>query len=131
MVLATIGDALESEVKTCLQSDPVLGMALDGLGNAALECLTAFACNLVCEQYGRTSIPINPGLVGWDLLAGQQQIFSALQAGEAGIQLLPSGQMLPLKSVSLVLGVGEHVLQEGERCDYCSAQSTCRYQARD
>jgi hypothetical protein len=105
-------------------------MALDGLGNAALECLTAFACNRISAQYGGTSLPIHPGMVGWDLLTGQQQIFSALSPGETGINLLPSGQMLPLKSMSLVLGVGEHVLKEGERCDYCSAQLTCQYQGK-
>jgi hypothetical protein len=38
--------------------------------------------------------------------------------------------MKPTKSLSLVLGVGKAVRQEGIVCDYCQLRATCQYRIK-
>ena len=58
---------------------------------------------------------------------GQQQIFALLDAGSIGVSLRESGLMEPIKSVSLVVGLGHDLGQAGRSCDYCAMRGLCRY----
>jgi hypothetical protein len=47
------------------------------------------------------------------------------------VTLSPSGLMQPLKSVSLVVGLGQAgELSSGRACDVCTMRETCRYKER-
>ena len=48
---------------------------------------------------------------------------------EIGVELTPSGLMNPIKSVSLVMGLGAELVSEGRSCDYCAMRETCRYKS--
>ena len=132
VVVCTIGGKLESYASQVLSQDPPLGLALDGLGSAAIETLAEEACAFFGNQAAsdglEATIPLGPGVEGWPVETGQAQIFKIVEAGEAGICLTPSSMMLPQKSLSLVIGLGEHVDTSGKVCDYCTLRLTCRYQ---
>lgn len=132
VMLCTIGRALEAYSSAVLPVDPSLGLALDGLGSAAIDALVVEACTRIGEEAAeeglQASIPLNPGMEGWDLEQGQRQIFSLVDPTEAGIRLTPGGMMFPQKSTSLVIGLGEEIGTGGRPCDYCSMRNTCRYQ---
>ena len=50
----------------------------------------------------------SPGYCDWDLSRGQRAVFQFVQPGRIGITVLPSGTMIPAKSVSAVMiGAGE------------------------
>jgi hypothetical protein len=50
----------------------------------------------------------SPGYCDWDLSRGQRAVFQFVQPGRIGIEVLPSGTMIPAKSVSAVMiGAGE------------------------
>lgn len=132
LILCTIGDELETLVSEVIQTDPVFGLALDGVGSAAVEVLANAACNRfeleTEERQLETSIPLSPGMVDWSVEQGQPQIFEILPAEEIGISLTPSLIMLPRKSLSMVIGIGTQIAYEGTTCDFCSMRDTCRYQ---
>lgn len=130
--VCTIGEAIDTRLAQVMDDDPVLGLALDGLGSAAVEALAAAACRRVETLSGQrgqqVSIPLSPGMIGWPVLEGQTQIFGLIDASAAGVSLTSSGMMVPRKSLTMVIGMGAHVLAAGTACDYCSLNETCRYQ---
>jgi hypothetical protein len=132
VILSTLGTSLETYARLMLEQDPSYGLALDGLGTAAIESLSMSACSRFGDQAERegkqATIPFNPGIDGWSVEEGQKQIFNLINPGEAGISLTSSLMMIPQKSLSQVIGIGEGVDRGGRICDYCSLRMTCRYQ---
>jgi hypothetical protein len=132
LIVCTIGEALEASVAQEMDADPVFGLALDGLGSAAVESLAGLACSRFEEQTAvrgwNASLPLSPGMIGWPVAEGQAQIFSLLDPGLAGVRLTDSGMMIPRKSLSLVLGLGEEVASGASACSACSLNAACRYQ---
>lgn len=126
--IATIGADLEKESDRQMEADPVFGLALDGLANAALDDLLAQVCRRVDGHPGRyTSALLSPGMDGWPVEEGQSQLFHLLPAAEIGVRLTPSGWMLPRKSCSFVLGISTHPFARTSPCQVCGLKETCRY----
>jgi hypothetical protein len=130
-ILCTIGPDLEREVSEVFPTDPLYGLALDGLGSAAVEALANAACHrfeLQAREDGfETSIPLSPGMTGWPVEEGQPQLFNVLHADQIGVKVSPSWVMQPSKSLSMVIGVGSG-MKRGTACEYCALHDTCRYQ---
>jgi hypothetical protein len=130
--VCTIGEWIDEAVSTAIADDPVFGLALDGLGSAAVEALAAAAAGRfeaeAAAQGLEATIPLSPGMVGWPVEEGQPQIFDLIDPAEAGVRLTSTWMMIPRKSVSFVMGTGAHVHTTARTCDYCSLKDTCRYQ---
>lgn len=131
-VLCTIGDELENHANEVSSADLILGLALDGLGSAAVEILANACCSYFEEQAGSldqsTSIPLSPGMLGWSVEVGQREIFNHFDSSKVDVSLTESMLMIPKKSLTFVLGMGTGILDLGTSCDYCSLRETCRYQ---
>jgi len=135
LMICTLGPKLEDRISALMTDDPAYAFALDGFGSMAAEALGLAVCSEL-EADARdaglfTSIPINPGMIGWELGDGQPQLFSALDAARIGVVLNESAQMIPHKSVSMILGISHFPFSAGRPCDFCSMSATCRYQNRD
>jgi hypothetical protein len=132
IMLCTIGNELDETISSLFRIDPMKGLALDGVGSAAVESLAIQACNYFEAQAKadgfNTTMPLNPGMVGWPLDQGQPQIFTLLDSDQIQVSLTESCMMIPSKSLSMVLGVGRDVSQVGSSCDYCSLKGVCKYQ---
>ncbi|HEX7541924.1 MAG TPA: hypothetical protein VF352_07320 [Anaerolineales bacterium] len=130
LVVSTIGPELEELASTCMEKNPLLGVALDGLGNAAVEILGQQVCMRIGERAqaaGLTaSTPLSPGEPEWPLEVGQPQIFALLNPSRAGITLTSGGMMVPKKSISFVVGIGPEMAQT-DLCELCSLRERCRY----
>jgi hypothetical protein len=131
VALCTIGDRLERWVSQVMADDPAYGLALDGLGSAAVESLANAACyhfeTQAVEKGYRATMPLSPGMEGWPVDVGQQEIFNLLRGEHAGVRLTSSSMMVPRKSLTMVIGFGPEVGSPGRPCDYCSMRETCRY----
>jgi hypothetical protein len=46
-----------------------------------------------------------------------------------GVRLSEAAIMLPMKSLSLVLGQGSGLNRQGTTCDYCAMREVCKYQS--
>ena len=132
VICCTIGGELEDHVGSLFKIDPGLAIALDGVGSAAVETLAIQACNHFENQVKNngltTTLPLNPGMIGWPVDQGQPQIFSLLDCEEIQVTITDSWMMFPMKSLSMVLGIGDNLTTDGIPCEYCSLKGTCRYQ---
>lgn len=131
IAVCTIGAELDEFAAKTFSQDPALAMALEGLGSAATELLGNTFCNylesLLREDGLFTNLPINPGMLDWSVEEGQPQIFHILGTSSIGVTLDKSGLMKPLKSLSMVIGLGNSADQHAKSCDLCSLQKTCIY----
>ncbi|MGQ9597860.1 MAG: hypothetical protein ACUVWZ_00410 [Anaerolineae bacterium] len=131
IVVCTIGPELEKQAAKVMASNPSYGLALDAVGSAAVEALAAAACRFLevqAERDGFQATPLlSPGMVGWPVDEGQCEIARLVDAEEIGVTFLPTGMMVPIKSLSFVIGLGTEVISSGRPCDYCSVRERCRY----
>jgi hypothetical protein len=134
IMVCTIGDKLEQRASFEMENDPAYGLALDSLGSIAVGLLAAEACGYAGDQAAAEgmdhSIPLNPGLIGWPLDVGQRQIFGLLDTDQIGVTLTAGSQMIPRKSISLVIGFGRNITCAGSPCDYCDVRARCRHHER-
>ena len=132
LVACSISDRLRQQVSQLMDNNIVRGLALDGAGNAAVESLAHSIClwletRAAAEGWEATN-PLNPGMVGWSVEEGQQQIFDSLRGESDEITLNESFLMEPLKSLSFIVGMGSGVLNSGTPCQFCVLKGNCRYQ---
>jgi hypothetical protein len=129
-VVCTIGAELEEHSRQVMDKDPVLGLAIDGLGNAAIEQLAQIVCQRIASDAAAegwtTTAPLSPGHPDWPVEIGQAQVFRLVPADLAGIRLTSGGMMVPQKSITFIVGSGKVVSQAG-LCEVCSLGETCRY----
>jgi hypothetical protein len=132
LLVCTIGAAIDDRISALMPRDPAYALALDGYGSAAAEALGTEVCAHLEQDAVRsgycTSVPLNPGMVGWPVEVGQPQIFSNLDAAAIGVTLNDSALMIPRKSISLVLGFAATPFDAGTPCDFCALRGSCRYQ---
>jgi hypothetical protein len=132
LMVCTIGNELDELVGSLFKGSPLEAIAMDGVGSAAVESLAIQACNyfevIAASEGLKTSIPLNPGMIGWPVDQGQPEIFTLLDSELIGVSLNESCMMVPNKSLSMVLGVGKEVSPVGSSCDYCSLKGVCKYQ---
>lgn len=132
LIVCTIGNAIEKKASSLFHADPVLSMAFDGFGIAAVEALAAHAREIIEGKAEKedlcASISYNPGMIEWPLEKGQRQIFSILQPDPLIVRLTSSMQMVPKKSTSMIIGIGKYFGPDARKaCDFCAARQTCRY----
>ncbi|MBI4732305.1 MAG: hypothetical protein HY781_09330 [Chloroflexi bacterium] len=128
--VCTIGAGLEDLSSSLMEENPLLGLALDGLGNAAVESVAQQTCRRIGDRAQaaglETSAALSPGEPDWPVDVGQPQIFSLLEAGQAGVHLTEGGMMVPKKTISFVVGIGPH-MEQADLCELCSMRERCRY----
>ena len=128
--IGTIGHELEESVTSLFETDPQFALALDGLGNAAVEMLAQQVCVNIAEKVQTkswtASTPLSPGITGWPVEVGQPQIFALLDPSAAGVNLTPGGMMLPKKTTSFIVGLGPE-MSKVKMCNVCNLRETCRY----
>ena len=129
-VTCTIGGELEKSAARQFDRDPLFALALDGLGNAAVEILAQKVCSQIGETAQRdglsASTPLSPGSPEWPVEIGQPQVFALVDINQAGIRLTSTGMMIPQKSISFVVGLGNEMART-DLCSLCSLNETCRF----
>ena len=130
LVLCTIGPGLEERVRELRDKEPVKALALDGAGTAAVGLLSFLAAGDVAaaaEKRGlRSGVELSPGQEGWPI-EQQRTFFRLLPAERIKVRLTESGMMLPRKSISLAIPLGEAVCDDAVSCDFCSKKEDCRW----
>jgi hypothetical protein len=131
VMLCTIGGGLDEAVRRVSPDNLSLALALDAAGSAAVHALSAAACNEVEGEAAaaglRTSLPLSPGLEGWDVGTGQREIFSIIDPALVGVTVSSGMEMRPLKSETIAVGIGADMVIKGAICDYCDMRDTCRH----
>jgi hypothetical protein len=134
VVVCTIGSKLDHEVeKDFAIKDYALGYDLDVIGGISLSHLESqFYAQVESDVHSlgkQVSCRYSPGMANWTIDQGQPPIFSILPECKPYVELLPSMQMLPLKSISWVIGVGTSFPPGKSPCKYCMHQGQCDYRS--
>lgn len=133
MAVCTIGKALENLSRKFIREDnPLIGVVLDGIGSAAVDCLveeTSYYISAMAADMGlMSSSPISPGMPGLPLET-QQTLFALLPTGAIDTRLTSSNMMIPFKSSSMIIGLGKKMPRwsKKEVCKKCHLFMHCRY----
>lgn len=131
----TLGPGLERRVSALFRERrPALGLALDELGNALLMAVCRRAQDRMAADAARRGLSMagelragDPGLA----LEAQAAVLRLAQAETIGIRLNAGLLMQPLKSTSMLLGVGLDLpAPNWSRCDHCPTRDRCAVPAR-
>jgi hypothetical protein len=115
---------LEKEHFKALILDEVASWAVDQLRQGLYHQLQA---EMQAKSW-HTSSMLSPGESAWTV-DDQKVIFQLLDTSQIGVSLNDSCLMLPLKSLSMIMGIGRQEMGvEGlSNCDFCSIKEKCRY----
>lgn len=130
--VATIGPALEAEVRHLMQKGDLLeGFMLDSAGVLALatvgNSLGRLVEALAAQREWGVSLALAPGsLVGWPV-HDQKALCSLLDLAAIGVTLNSSQVLLPHKSASRLVGLGpDYTAKQVESaCRFCPRRETC------
>ncbi|MDR3577621.1 MAG: hypothetical protein P4L50_27465 [Anaerolineaceae bacterium] len=129
--VCTVGADISSKV-TSMQQDGqrMRGMFLDTLGTYAVGMLRMqvfsqleFAAK---EQGLHVSTSLSPGESEWPI-SEQAILFSILDPQQIGVRLTQTMLMVPVKSISLIMGTGLDPIgsEGGSHCDFCTIRDRC------
>ena len=131
--VVTIGSSLENKVSEFFtQGEYPRAISLDAVGTVAVESLSRYIRNLVCqeakEQYFKTTRYFSPGYGDWDI-SQQKDIFKIIPTNKIGVSLTESCMILPRKSLSWIIGIGKDIgmlSKEKDACKICKLKN-CQY----
>jgi hypothetical protein len=128
----TIGPGMEQWAgELFAQGDPVTGHIVDAVASEAVEQLANLLHHRIAAASAARGLFVtnrySPGYCHWPV-AEQQLFFSLLPSGFCGISVSSSALMLPVKSVSGIVGIGASVTREPYDCDRCNSKQ-CTWRA--
>lgn len=123
IMVATVGKEVELWMNEKHQKGDVVEVFIaDAIGSALVEAIVSYALNYMEAETQISGYTItnsySPGYCGWNVTA-QQQLFSLLPPGFCGVSLTESSLMLPIKSVSAIIGVGYSLERKPYGCAIC------------
>lgn len=132
---ATAGIAFEQFQQVLQQeADMVRIYIADALGSIiaekAADCMEVALSESICERGWKHTNRFSPGYCGWHV-SEQQKLFPLFPVTEpCGIRLTESSLMLPIKSVSGVVGLGATVRKLAYTCGLCTYDKCYRRKQR-
>ena len=132
LFVCTIGPEMEKWSKQLLiKGDPAMGYLVDCVASITVENVTDFLHDHIEREMIKNGLKItnrySPGYCNWSV-SEQHLLFSFLPPNFCGITLTESALMLPIKSVSGVIGIGSKVKRKEYTCDSCGVKD-CTYRA--
>jgi hypothetical protein len=130
LFVATIGSEMEKWSKRLLiEGDPVMSYLVDTIASITVENVVNYLHNYIEKEMLKKGLKItnrySPGYCNWSV-SEQQLLFSLLPSNFCGITLTESSLMIPIKSVSGVIGIGRRVKRKEYLCNKCGFKD-CTY----
>jgi hypothetical protein len=136
VAVCTVGHRISERVDAYGRDKELFrGMMLSDLASYAVDLVRQELCEFIEDDAGRkglhVSTPLSPGESAWPV-SEQAVLFSLVDASPIGVTLTPSMVMRPLKSLSLILGVGSRPMgsEGGTNCDFCTIRDRCAHRRR-
>jgi hypothetical protein len=132
LFVCTIGSAMETWAKKLfVEGDAALGYVVDTVASVTEEHTTDVLHDHIAKQMRMQGLKItnrySPGYCDWSV-SEQHLLFSFFPVNFCGITLTESAFMVPIKSVSGIIGIGKTVTRAGYTCDSCGMKD-CTYRA--
>lgn len=132
--VATVGPHIEKMSKDFLSGEDILkGYIIDAIGSEIVECaadlLEIKLQEIISVNNFKITNRYSPGYCGWKV-SEQHKLFSLLPDNFCGISLTESALMIPIKSVSGIIGLGSSVKKHDYQCSICDLESCFRRKAK-
>lgn len=131
--VCTVGDEISARISAYqCNGQRLRSLFLDDLGSWAVDQVRQQLCRTVeadaAARGWRASPALSPGESEWSV-ADQAVIFRLLDTRPIGVTLSESLVMSPIKSLSLIIGVGPGPLgvEGGSNCDFCTIRERCAH----
>jgi hypothetical protein len=126
IVVATIGGKITQYLSSLMESKDILrGFIADQIASEIVERWMDNIENELEKLLIQSGIKItnrySPGYCGWDV-SDQHKLFSLLPNNFCGIKLTENALMIPIKSVSAVIGIGKNVERKDYQCSICDIE---------
>jgi hypothetical protein len=123
--ICTLGDNIEQLSKQFIREGHALeGFIVDLIGSELTEEVADITHKTIGTDMKKNNLNItnrySPGYCNWPV-SDQQHLFSLME-NTFGVELKPSSLMIPMKSVSGVVGIGPDVRFTGYTCSKCDVQ---------
>jgi hypothetical protein len=120
---ATCGDKIETWSKQLMKEGHGLeGLIVDLIGSEMAEAIVEYLHHSieteVLKSGNKVSNRYSPGYCNWPV-TDQQKLFALLKGNDCGITLTESSLMLPIKSVSGMIGIGPSLKKAAYKCKVC------------
>jgi hypothetical protein len=130
LFLATIGPKLEEWSKDLMaEGDMLRAFIVDAIASETVEQVAEWLESKIGEHAGGQGLKItnrySPGYCGWSV-AEQHKLFALLPDGFCGVSLTESALMIPIKSVSGIVGLGPEVKRGAYQCSICDLKDCFR-----
>ena len=133
IVAATIGPGIEDKAAEEFKSGSRLkGLILDAMGSPAAENMRFSVHDVLSKEAEKRGLSlsssVSPGGPSWDIRE-QFKLIKLVPASEIGIKLTETAMLIPRKSMTMAMGIGEDmpVWSATERCNSCSRGASCIY----
>jgi hypothetical protein len=131
--IATVGKALETQSKELfIQNEMLDGYVVNLIASEAAESCAEYIHhhikNLALTRNLQITNRYSPGYCNWNV-AEQFKLFSFFPETFNDVTLTDSALMNPVKSVSGIIGIGEHSKFNHYKCSICNDQN-CSYRNR-
>ena len=133
--VATIGEGFDLYSKRLQnQGDMARAFLADSIGSVLAEGCVALMINALEKDMNTRGLQISnnysPGYCGWPLVE-QGILFSHMVDGTScNVKLTPSFLMIPIKSVSGIIGASENMKKRAYGCDICTMTTCIKYRKR-
>ena len=122
--VSTCGEKIELLSKQLMKScNSLESYIVNLIGSDFAEEVANYAHQEIAKKVNEFHINVtnrySPGYCNW-LVSEQKKLFPLLKGNTCGIQLTPSSLMIPLKSVSGIIGIGINVKKVAYKCKLCS-----------
>ena len=128
--ICTAGEGFSSGSDSCnKQGDYLKSFVIDTFGSLVVEKATDYIQEKLEKEVRacgmQTTNRYSPGYCNWPV-QDQKQLFSLLPDNSCKISLSESCLMLPIKSISGIIGIGKKVRKREYSCDVCTNRA-CIY----
>jgi hypothetical protein len=128
--ICTAGNRIHDLSKEFMSKDDLLkGYVYDLFGSLVVEAAMDIIQDKLKIKASSSGLKItnrySPGYCGWNTIE-QKKIFSILPENFCGVKLTDSFLMLPIKSISGIIGIGESVVYNTYTCNFCDSEN-CLY----
>jgi len=124
LFIGTAGETFDTWLeKKKKEEDPFVEYLSSLIGSEIAERLAKWIHKKIEEHFKKEQLNCSnrysPGYCGWDVNE-QKKIFEFFPQNICGVSLTDSALMLPIKSVSGIVGIGENVEWENYPCEVCN-----------
>ncbi len=122
-LVTSLGDVFERLLNSLESNNDYLEMFLsDKFASEIVEAAADKMEMIIEKNLEKESLKItnrySPGYCGWDV-SEQKKFFSLMPERFCGVTLSEGSMMIPIKSVSAVLGIGKDVQRKDYECSIC------------